>query len=102
MYDKKILFITQTKYILYYYVIPKAERKEFRQPVKRKSEISIFNELNGLKDRYTKNIINELHVGHPDLQEEIETKIRVEKTNKENDTANKLLKNVNFLTLIIN
>lgn len=72
MYDKKILFITQTKYILYHYVIPKAERKEFSEPVKRKSKNAIFNELKGFKDRYTKNIINELYVGHPDLQEEIE------------------------------
>ena len=55
--------------------------------------INVFDELKGFKDRYTKNIINELYVGHPDLQEEIETKIRVAKTNKENDTANKLLKN---------
>lgn len=54
--------------------------------------INVFDELKGFKDRYTKNIINKLYVGHPDLQEEIETKIRVAKTNKENDTANKLLK----------
>lgn len=66
------------------------------------STINVFDELKGFKDRYTKNIINELYVGHPDLQEEIETKIRVAKTKKEKDTANKLLKNVNFLTLIIN
>ncbi|MGN1276635.1 MAG: hypothetical protein ACI4UK_06570, partial [Floccifex sp.] len=53
MYGTIFLIVDHQKYILGHYVIPKAERKEFRQPVKRKKpEIQISRRVEPDQSKY--------------------------------------------------
>ena len=59
--------------------------------------INVYEELKGFKDRYTKNIIYELYIEHPELQHEIEIKIHSAIAKKTNDSEVSLLKKCNLL-----